>query len=126
MNWFVIHQEWKKLNMREVTREPFLTRSGRVPSETLSVFTHPYGRSGDDALPRGVDALRIGDGTLRGAVEQAHRARNGRQTVPEEANTDEVATLADMGMPDALDRFNRRIGGRDLYPAEQKVACRAS
>lgn len=41
----------------------------------------------------------------------------------EEANNDEVATLADMGMPDALDRFNRRLGrDLDLYPDDARRA----
>ncbi|NUS42389.1 MAG: hypothetical protein HOQ24_01645 [Mycobacteriaceae bacterium] len=54
-------------------------------------------------------------------------ARLARLTVPEQevtrfldgATLEEVAALADRGMPDALERFHRRMGHEDdLYPDE--------
>lgn len=66
-------------------------------------------------------------------------ARLSKLTVPEyevnrfldAANTEEVAALAEAGMPDALDRFNRRMSRKDdLYPADPRdsdeLARRAS
>jgi hypothetical protein len=64
-------------------------------------------------------------------VMERFEARLSRLSVPEmdvkrfleEANNDEVATLADMGMSDALDRFNRRLGrDLDVYPDEARRA----
>lgn len=55
-------------------------------------------------------------------------ARLSKLTVPEQEvqkfldggpNKEEVAALADKGMSDALDRFNRRMGRKDdLYPSD--------